>query len=369
MRRRTKILGSVLLVLIAGVSALAIAVSHNSPCVAAPPLQTGAASMKAVVYRCYGPPEVAKLETVTKPVPGTNDILVKVRAASVNPLDSHLLRGEPYLIRALTGWGVPTDTQLQGDFAGTVEAVGTNVRRFKPGDRVFGGAGGAFADYVITSADAWVEQMPPSLSFEQAAAIPTAGLTALQALRNYGQVQPGQRVLVNGAAGGVGTFAVQIAKALGAEVTAVTSTANLDLVRSIGADHVIDYTREDFTRGTQLYDLIIDCGGGHSLLDFRRALRPHGRYVRVGEAHSGRWIEPIANLFIIPPLMSRLVSQQFIAFVSSASAADLRTLGDLTHSGKMRPVLDRRYPLSEMPQAIGYLETGHARGKVIITLD
>jgi NADPH:quinone reductase-like Zn-dependent oxidoreductase len=211
--------------------------------------------------------------------------------------------------------------------------------------------------------------MPTNLTFEQAAAVPVAGLTALQALRDHGKIQPGQRVLVNGAAGGVGTFAVQIAKAFGADVTAVTSTENLALVRTLGAGHVIDYTREDFTRGTQRYDLIVDCGGGHSMLDVRHALTPQGTYVLVGEAHMGRWLEPFVDLFVKPSLLSRVVGQHFVSFIATMNQADLQALRKLIQAGQVRPVIDRRYPLSRMSDALRYLETGHAHGKVVITLE
>jgi NADPH:quinone reductase-like Zn-dependent oxidoreductase len=369
MTRRARILGGALLVVIAAVATLAICLSHNSPCLAAPPLPAGAHAMQAAVHRCYGPPEVVKLESIAKPVPGEHQVLIRVHAASVNPFDWHMLRGDPFLMRMQSGWGAPEDTRLGVDFAGTVEAVGSSVTRFKPGDPIFGGANGSFAEYVTARGAGSLELMPSNLTFEQAAAVPVAGLTALQALRDYGKVQPGQRVLVNGAAGGVGTFAVQIAKAFGADVTAVTSTASLVLVRSIGADHVIDYTREDFTRGTQRYDVIVDCGGGHSILDFRRALTRKGIYVLVGEAHMGQWLEPFANLFIVPPLLSSVVSQQFVSFIATMRQADLGTLRELIQSGKVRPVIDRRYPLSRMTEAIRYLETGHAHGKVVISLD
>lgn len=270
-----------------------------------------------------------------------------MRAASVNPYDWHLLRGEPYLVRMESGWGAPDNTRLGVDFAGTVEAVGSSVTGFKAGDRVYGGANGSFAEYVTARGAGSIDLMPANLTFEQAAAVPVAGLTALQALRDHGKIQPGQRVLVNGAAGGVGTFAVQIAKAFGADV----------------------YTREDFTRGTQHYDLIVDCGGGHSMLDVRHALTPQGTYVLVGEAHMGRWLEPVVNLFIKPSLLSSVVSQHFVSFVAKLNQADLQALRKLIQAGQVRPVIDRSYPLSQMSDALRYLETGHAHGKVVITLE
>ncbi len=369
MKLRNKILSGTLIVLVVALSALGIALSHNSPCPGNAAQQPRANSMKAVVYQCYGAAEVARLEDVAKPVPGANDVLVKVHGASINPLDWHQMRGEPYLMRMGSGWGAPHDARLGVDYAGTVEAVGANVTRFRPGDRVFGGANGTLADYVVARASGWIDLMPTNVTFEEAAAVPVAALTALQAVRDHGKLQSGQRVVVNGAAGGVGTFAVQIAKALGADVTAVTGTENLALVRTLGADHVIDYTREDFTRGTQHYDLIIDCGGKHSFLDFRRVMTPHGIYVLVGEANMGRWIEPLTSMLIGPSLLSRVVSQQFVFFVASPNAADLKTLRDLVQEGKVRPVIDGIYPLSRMAEAMAHLETGHARGKVVIAMN
>lgn len=347
---------------------MAVALSHNSPCGSAPAIAPGAQPVEASVHRCYGPPGIVRTESIAKPVPTEHDVLVRVRAASVNPLDWHTVRGEPYLMRLASGWGTPAYARLGVDFAGTVEAVGAQVTRFKPGDRVFGGADGAFAQYIVLGENGSLELAPANLSFEQAAAVPVAGLTALQAVRDHGKLRPGQKVLINGAGGGVGTFAVQIAKALGGEVTATTSTGNLALVRSIGADHVIDYTREDFTRGTQRYDLIIDCGGGHSNLQSRRALTPVGTYVGVGEANMGKWLEPV-GLFVSPLLMSRLVKQRFIAFIARLDRADLATLRDLIQAGRVRPVIDRRYSLEQVGEALSYLETGHARGKVVISVE
>lgn len=366
MSRTTKVLGTVLVVLVAAVAALAFAVSHDSPCGAAPALPPGVQSMRAIAYRCYGSPRVVKLEQVAKPAAKDGQVLIRVRAASVNPLDWHYVTGKPYLVRGLLGIGAPHDPRLGTDFAGTIAAVGRGVTRFKPGDRVFGGADGSFAQYVVRRERGSIAPMPVDLTFEQAAAVPIAGVTALQAVRDYGKVLPGEKVLVNGAGGGVGTFAVQIAKALGAEVTAVTNTGNIGLVRSLGADHVIDYTREDFTRGAQRYDVIIDCGGGHSLFAYRRVLAPKGRFVWVGEANLGQWIEPFIDLFVKPSLMSHLGSQRFLSFEATLSEANLATLHDLLETGKVKPVIDRRYPLEETAQAIRYLATGHARGKIVI---
>ena len=257
MKLRYKILGVIAIVLAVGVLSLALAMSHTSPCDAAPPPPVGVTLMKGIVHRCYGSPDVIRYEDIPKPAPADNEVLVKVHAASVNPLDWHHLEGTPYLVRIDAGFGKPDNPRLGVDFAGTVEAVGRNVTRFKPGDEVYGGKFGALAQYVAVREDRAVAPKPGNLTFQQAAAVPIAGITALQALRDKGRLQPGQKVLINGASGGVGTFAVQIAKSFGADVTGVCSTRNVDLLRSIGADHVIDYTREDFTKGTQHYDLIL----------------------------------------------------------------------------------------------------------------
>lgn len=361
-----KVLTGILLVLVVGVAALAIAMSHDSPCGAAPSLPTGAPSMQAIAYRCYGSPDVVKLEQVAMPSVKDGQVLIRVRAASVNPLDWHYVTGQPYLVRTQLGMGAPHDTRLGTDFAGTIEAVGRGVTRFKPGDRVFGGANGSFGQYVVRRDRGSIALMPSNLDFEQAAAVPVAGATALGAVRDYGKVHAGEKVLINGAGGGVGTFAVQIAKAFGADVTGVTNSANLDLVRSLGADHVIDYTKEDFTRGTQRYDVIIDMGGGHSLFAYRRVLTPAGRFVWVGEAHFGNWLEPFNDLFVKPAVMSRLGTQNFVSFQATLSEANLAALRDLIESGKVKPVIDKRFPLSGTAEATRYLATGHARGKIVI---
>jgi NADPH:quinone reductase-like Zn-dependent oxidoreductase len=322
--------------------------------------------MKAIVYRRYGSPDVLELEEIHKPIPGDDEVLIKVHAASVNPFDCHFVSGEPYIFRIMMGLRKPKSTRLGVDVAGQVEAVGRNVTRFKPGDEVFGVSRGAFAEYACTSESALVAK-PNHVTFEQAASVPMAGFTALQALRDYGKTQPGQRVLINGAAGGVGTFAVQIAKSFGAEVTGVCSTKSVDMVRSIGADRVIDYTREDFTKSGQIYDLILDCVGNHSFSAFRRVLNPQGTYMTVGGS-AGGWIGLLVRL-IKALLLSRFVSQKLALVRARRSKEDLMILGELIQAGKVTPVIDRRYRLSEVPDAIRYLEEGHARGKVVITLD
>jgi NADPH:quinone reductase-like Zn-dependent oxidoreductase len=324
--------------------------------------------MKAAVYRCYGSPDVVKLEPVPKPTLEDDRMLVKVHAASVNPLDWHYMRGKPYIMRAGAGMGTPGDIWLGVDFAGTVEAVGKSVRQFKPGDAVFGGADGSFAEYVNVRAAGSVAAKPANLTFEQAAALPVAAVTALQALRDVGKLQAGQKVLVNGASGGVGTFAVQIAKALGAEVTAVCSTRNVATARSIGAARVIDYTQEDFTRGPQRYDLIIDNVGSHSLSEYRRVLTPKGILVIVGGPSDDPWLGPLTAA-IKAVLVRPFVSQKLSFFMADLNQNDLNTLAQLAAAGKLTPVIDRRYPLDDTAAALQYVEAGHARGKVVITVD
>jgi NADPH:quinone reductase-like Zn-dependent oxidoreductase len=290
---------------------------------------------------------------------------VGVQAASVNPLDWHYMRGLPYVVRTSAGIRRPKRTVLGVDVAGVVEAVGPNVTQFRPGDEVFGARGGAFAEYVLGTEKNFVSK-PAALTFEHAAAIPIAGCTAIQALRNKGELQAGHAVLVNGAAGGVGTFAVQIAKALGAEVTGVCSTRNVDLVRSIGADAVVDYTTEDVSRSGRRYDLIVEAVGNRSLSDWRRVLTPTGTLVLVGGG-KGRWVGPM----VMPAkavLLSRFVRQRLVTLLAQLDNDDLRTIADLIGARKVTPVIDRTYPLSEAPEAIRYLEAGHAQGKVVITV-
>jgi NADPH:quinone reductase-like Zn-dependent oxidoreductase len=326
--------------------------------------------MKAIVYCDYGVPNL-KFQEIEKPTPADDQVLVKVRAASVNPLDWHFVEGTPYVMRAMgVGLRKPKDTRLGVDFAGTVEAVGKNVTKFKPGDEVFGGRTGSFADYVCVRESRAVALKPANITFEQAASVPIAAVTALQALRDKAQVQAGQRVLINGASGGVGTFAVQIAKSYGADVTGVCSTRNLDMVRSLGADHVIDYTKEDFTKTDQLYDVIIDNVGNRSLSECRRALKPKGIVVLIGGggANEQGIIGPMAKP-IKAMLVSPFVSQKIGMLLAELNHDDLAFLAELMQSGKVKPVIDRTYKLSEVPEAIKYLEQGHARGKVVIAAE
>ncbi len=325
--------------------------------------------MKAITHCEYGGPEVLKVEEIEKPVPTDNQVLVRVRAASVNPLDL-TIRG-PLLLRPLFGLRKPKDTRLGVDYSGTVEAVGKNVTNFKPGDEVFGGKNGAIAEYVCVLADRAVVLKPANMTFEQAASVPVAAITALQGLRDKGHIQSGQKVLINGASGGVGTFAVQIAKSFGTEVTGVCSTRNVDLVQSIGADHVIDYTKEDFTKTDQHYDLIYDLVGNHSFSERRSILNPNGICVMAGIGGAG-WHDDFGMRLLGELngyLRSRFVSQKFIAYVAQFNKADMSILADLMQSGKMTPVIDKTYKLNETADALRYLETGHARGKVVISLE
>jgi NADPH:quinone reductase-like Zn-dependent oxidoreductase len=327
--------------------------------------------MKAIVRCDYGLANL-KLEDVEKPVPDNDQILVKVHAVSVNPYDWHFVEGTPYVMRAMgVGLRKPKEIRLGVDFAGTVEAVGKNVTQFKPGDEVFGGRDGAFAEYVCRRAVGAVAPKPAGLTFEQAASINIAGITALQGVRDKGKVQPGQKVLINGASGGVGTFAVQIAKSFGAEITGVCSTRNLELVQSLGADHVIDYTKEDFTKGDQHYDVILDNVGNHSLSEYRRLLTPNGIYVLIGGggANEQGFLGGLAKA-LNAAIYSRFVKQKMGMMMADPSTKDLTLLADMVQSGKIKPVIDRTYKsLSQIPEAIRYVEEGHARGKVVITVE
>ncbi|WP_203915310.1 NAD(P)-dependent alcohol dehydrogenase [Rhizocola hellebori] len=324
--------------------------------------------MKAIVQDRYGSSDVLEFKEVDKPVPAEHEVLVRVHAASVNARDWHFLRGDPYLARMAMGWRAPK-VNIQGtDFAGRVEAVGSGVRGFRPGDEVFGEAPKAFAEY-ITVPESVIATKPANLSFEQAAAIPLAANTALMGLRDVARVQPGQRVLVNGASGGVGTFAVQLGKIFGAHVTGVCSARNVELVRSIGADEVIDYTKEDFSLGTQPYDVILDLVGNRSLRDLRRVLTPTGILVLSGGGVSegGSLLGPM-GLFIKGRLLSSFVGQRLVTFSALPGRENLATLSKLAESGKLTPAIDRSYSLSEGAEAIRYLEMDHARAKVVITV-
>jgi NADPH:quinone reductase-like Zn-dependent oxidoreductase len=327
--------------------------------------------MKAIVYERYGPPEDLELRERDKPEVGDDGVLVRVRAASVNPLDWHFMRGEPRFVRVMSGLRRPKRSVPGVDVAGEVEAVGANVTEFRPGDHVFGRRAGSFAEYVCGTEDAFVAR-PARLTWEQAAALPVAGCTAVQALRDQGGLRPGQTVLVNGAAGGVGSFAVQIAKALGAEVTGVCSAGNVELVSSLGADHVVDYTAEDFTRSGRRYDLVVNICGNRSLRDLRSVLAPGGTIVLVGSG-TGRDGSDYGLLGTLGSLiwtraLSLFTDQRFRVFLADVTKEDLLFLAELVEAGALTPVIDRSYPLPEAAAAIAYLETGHARGKVAVTV-
>jgi len=323
--------------------------------------------MKAIIATKYGSPDVLELLEVEKPTPKPNEVLVKIEAAAVNAGDWHLLRADPFLIRFMYGLTAPKHPILGSDMAGTVEAVGTDVTQFQPGDEVFGdlsGSGfGAFAEYA-TAPENRLAHKPAGLTFEEAAAVPVAAVTALQALRDHGLIQPGKKVLINGASGGVGTYAVQIAKALGAEVTGVCSTGKMEMVRSLGADHVIDYTQEDFTKNGQRYDLILAANGYQPLSAYERALSPQGIYVMSGGATAQMF-----QAMLLGPLKSKKEGKQMGNLLVKPTQADMLFMKELLEAGKVVPVIDRRYPLSQVPDAIRYLEAGHAKGKVVISLD
>ncbi len=367
MKLRYKITVGILVFLVIAVSSLALVLSHNSACGPAPELSYQSELMKAIVYRCYGSPDVLAFEDIEKPTPAGDEVLVKIHAASVNPLDWHYMRGSPYFMRLMAGLGAPDDTSMGVDFAGTIEAVGESVTKFKPGDEVFGGRGGAFGEYLTIPENRALTLKPANVSFEQAAAVPIAAITALQALRDKGHLESGQKVLINGASGGVGTYAVQIAKSLGAEVHGVCSTRNIEMVGSLGADHVFDYKKEDYTESGELYDLIIDNVGNHSPMANARVLKPEGILVMVGGA-KGDWVGPLLGP-IQALLTAPFLSQELEGILAVMNGDDLAILAELMQEEKMTSVIDRRYALQEVPEAIAYSETGRARGKIIINID
>jgi NADPH:quinone reductase-like Zn-dependent oxidoreductase len=319
--------------------------------------------MKAIVYTAYGSPDVLRLQEVERPIPKDGEVVVKVRAASVNALDRHFMRGTPYPARIVTGWRSPKLGRLGVDVAGEVAAVGPGVTDLKPGDPVFGTCRGAFAEYAWTKRDRLLP-MPVGVGFDEAAAVPIAGFTALQALRDVGKIRAGQKVLIDGAGGGVGGFAVQIAKAFGAEVTAVCGSGNLQTLRAMGADQVMDYDQEDFTRSGQRYDLILGANAFHSLLDYRRALAPKGIFVMTGGGGS-----QMLQAMLLAPLLSLAGSRKLRMKGAKARRQDLQTLKEMLETGRIKPVIDRRYPLGETAAAMRYLEAGHVRGKIVITVE
>jgi NADPH:quinone reductase-like Zn-dependent oxidoreductase len=367
MSLRKRILFGVAGLLFIAVAAFAIVLSHESPCPAPAAAAAEGERMHAIVHRCYGDADVLRLEEVERPRLADDRVLVKVRAAGANPLDWHYLHGTPYLMRLSAGFGAPNDARMGVDFSGTVEAVGAKVTRFKPGDEVFGGASGAFAEYVSVREEGSIAHKPPNVSFEQAGGVGVAAVTALQGLRDKGRLQRGQKVLINGASGGVGTFAVQLAKEMGAHVTGVCSTRNIELVRSLGADAVIDYTQESVVERPERYDVILDNVGNLQLSDARRLLTANGVFVLIGGGgpDDGRWIGPMLA-WLKAPLYSKWTDQEFLVLLADMNQQDLSALSELMAADKIKPIVDRTYSLAETPDAIRYLEQGRARGKVVI---
>jgi NADPH:quinone reductase-like Zn-dependent oxidoreductase len=361
------VLGGLALVLVLSIVALAVTLSHTKECAPASSPEPPEDGFSAVIYRCYGSPDIMEFALLEKPVPVGNEILVRVKAAAVNPLDWHYLRGEPYLMRLKSGIGEPDDNRLGVDYAGVVEGVGSDVKRFKPGDRVFGGTDGAFAEYVLVAEDRMIVPIPDDVSFDHAAALPVAAVTALQALRDKGRLEAGQKVLINGASGGVGTFAVQLAKSMGAEVHGVCSTRNVELVRSLGADHVFDYRSEDYTESGEQYDVIVDMVGNHSVGRNQRVLAKDGRLVIVG-GPKGDWIAPLKRP-LGALLRSLVASQEMSIMIAELRREDLAELARLVAAGEIRPVLDHSFPFHEAADAIRYSETGRARGKILIRME
>ena len=369
MKLRYKILNSLLGLLILFIGAIAVTMSYTADCEPRVdnPIETNA--MKAITYRCYGGPEVLEFVDITKPTPASGEVLVKVHAAGVNPLDYHYMRGTPYIMRLMgSGIGAPESQSMGVDFSGVVESVGENVTKFKVGDAVFGGRSGAFAEYLIVPEDKGIALKPDNISHEQAAGVAIAGITALQAVRDLGQVKAGDKVLVNGASGGVGTFAVQIAKYLGADVTGVNSTRNVEMVLGIGADRVIDYKKEDYISQGVKYDVIVDMVANNSLSKNLGILTPDGRMVNVGAIEKGNWIGPLIKP-IASSLMNPFVEQEIQTLFARILQDDLKLLAKMMAEGKLTTVLDKSYALSEVGKAITYSESGRARGKIIIKID
>lgn len=363
MKRRYRVAGALAGLLVAAHAVGAFVISYSSPCGPTPEPEQAEPTMTAVLARCYGGPEVLELARVAQPAPSANEVLVRVEAAALNPLDLHYLRGSPFLMRLVSGLFTPTDIRVGVDFAGVVEAVGADVSQFEPGTEVFGGRSGALAAYIVVREDGAIAEKPAGVSFAEAAGMPIAAVSALQALRDKGQVAAGERVLINGASGGVGTYAVQIAKALGAHVTGVSSARNHELVASLGADAMIDYAEEDFfDRGAQ-YDLIVDNVGNHSVLKSKRALKPGGRLVMVGGL-KGNWLAPLVRPVEIM-LVAPFVEERMGTLLSELSQEDLRWLGKLMEEGRLRTVIDSRYPLTEVDAAFTRSESRRARGKIV----
>lgn len=352
--------------LLIAVVALAFTISRTDDCPAPLVGSPGEGEMMAILRRCYGGPDVLEYAAVAVPEPSENQVLVKVAAASVNPLDYHFMRASPYIMRLMLGIGAPDDVRLGRDFAGTVVATGSAVTRFAPGDRVFGGADGAFGEYIARNETGSIAELPDNVSFSQAAGIPIAAITALQALRDEGQLQPGQRVLINGASGGVGTYAVQIAKSMGAHVSGVCSGRNVEMVKSIGADQVFNYKQENYLQSGQTFDLIVDMVGNHSPLDNQKVLTPNGRLVIVG-GDKGNWIAP----FVTPikaALANILVDQELKSFTATIDGEDLAVVANLMADGIVRTIVDSHFPLADTADAIRHSESHRARGKIIVDI-
>ncbi len=368
MKLRYKILNGVAAVLVLSVTALVLTVSHDSACPPVTRAAAGEGSMRAVMHRCYGVPGGIRVERIAKPVPSEGRVLVRIRASSVNPVEWYGVSGQPKLVRLSGGIGKPSFARTGVDMSGVVEAVGPGVTLFKPGDEVFGSASGALAEYAVAREQGAIAIKPQNMTFEEAAAIPIAAITALQGLRDQGQIDKGSKVLINGASGGVGTYAVQIAKAFGAEVTGVCSTRNVEMVRSLGADHVVDYTKEDFTAGEERYDIILDNVGNHGFADLADVVNPGGIVVIVGGSKKGPLLGPIKRI-AWAKVAGLFVEPQLKFFIAQLNKADLEFLAGLVREGKLRSVIDRRYPLDETAAALEYLGAGHARGKVVVTVE
>ena len=367
MKLRYKILTGVAGVLVLGIATLMTVTAYDSACPTATASEAGADSMRALVPRCYGTNGLY-LEHIAKPVPEEGQVLIRIHATSVNPADWYRTSGQPYLTRLAGGIGAPSESRAGFDMSGTVEAVGPKVTRFKRGDEVFGGAWGAMADYAIGREQGGIVLKPANLSFEEAAAMPIAAITALQGLRDNGHVRAGHKVLINGASGGVGTYAVQIAKALGAEVTGVCSTRNVEMVRSLGADHVVDYTKEDFTAANEKYDVILDNVGNHSYYALSDVTTPTGYIVSVGGSKANPWLGPIGRVIVSRPIAGMFVDQQLPFFMAKVSKDDMEFLANLVREGKLRTIIDRTFPLEQTGAALDYIGGGRARGKVVVTV-
>ncbi len=367
MKLRYKILCGFASIIVIALATLMVMISNNDACEKITQSEISGPSMRAALTRCYGSTDVISFEQVAKPQPAAGEVLVRVKAAAVNPLDWHQMRGSPYLMRLGSGLGKPKTAEFGVDFAGVVESVGDGVTQFAPGDEVFGGWGGAFAEYLVMPANRAIVKKPPSVSFAEAAAIPIAGLTAIQALVNEGGLQPDQRVLINGASGGVGTFATQIATAMGAHVSGVCSTRNVEMVKGLGADQVFDYKKEDYTQSGQQFDLIVDLVGNHSVAANRSLLTPNGALVIVG-GPKGDWFAPMKNA-LVAAFTQPFVDQKLGMFIARLNQEDLTQLAEMMTAGEVRTRIDRTYKLDDLADAVRYSESGRARGKIIIEIE